>query len=468
MAFNDGGIPAAIGGTQTSTTKALLAFIHVPKVYRVYIANEKDAKKAAEEKEEDELSKSSSSASKRQISFASLRDERPILPRDSTDSTYSKQSTETKIQEEAEGEDDDDETTIEQNIGYVEAEASDRSKKSLVEHVVTAEEMATVVKLDDPAHETDEEEEKPENETSTITSAMKVFFGVDTNKQDEVTGRLNREEAIRAMTEEEAEGEDNDDETTGELNIGYVEAEASDRSKKSLVEHVVTAEEMATIVKLDDPAHETDEEEEKPESETNTITSAMKVFFGVVTNKQDEVTGRLNREEAIRAMKEQSSQSNLSEASPAQSHQDSQQPAPNTEIKVQALLQLTCKNLYNEGCFFTAPTITSITKGEQEEEWVQFTIMCKPNSIGVVLERLERIGVGSSVGMISIYKSELLKTADWPSLQEDKQKQPMQHDKQQDDGVNLEAARNEWKNAASRLRIEQVKEQIQEQAVSHN
>jgi hypothetical protein len=365
MAFNDGGIPAAIGGTQTSTTKALLAFIHVPKVYRVYIANEKDAKKAAEEKEEDELSKSSSSASKRQISFASLRDERPILPRDSTDSTYSKQSTETKIQEEAEGEDDDDETTIEQNIGDV-------------------------------------------------------------------------------------------------------EAEASDRSKKSLVEHVVTAEEMATVVKLDDPAHETDEEEEKPESETNTITSAMKVFFGVVTNKQDEVTGRLNREEAIRAMKEQLSQSNLSEASPAQSHQDSQQPAPNTEIKVQALLQLTCKNLYNEGCFFTAPTITSITKGEQEEEWVQFTIMCKPNSIGVVLERLERIGVGSSVGMISIYKSELLKTADWPSLQEDKQKQPMQHDKQQDDGVNLEAARNEWKNAASRLRIEQVKEQIQEQAVSHN
>jgi hypothetical protein len=171
-------------------------------------------------------------------------------------------------------------------------------------------------------------------------------------------------------------------------------------------------------------------------------------------------------------MKEQSSQSNLPEASPAQSHQDSQQPAPNTEIKVQALLQLTCKNLYNEGCFFTAPTITSITKGEQEEEWIQFTIMCKPNSIGLVLERLERIGVGSSVGMISIYKSELLKTADWPSPQQDKQK-----DKQQDrggtkikldDGVNLEAARNEWKNAACRLRIEQVKEQIQEQAVSHN
>jgi hypothetical protein len=365
---NDGGIPAAIGGTQTSTTKALLAFIQVPRVYRVYIANEKDAKKAAEEKEEeDESSKSPSSASKRQSSFASLRDERPILPRDSTDSTHSKQLTETKIQEEAEGEENDDETTIEQNIGYV-------------------------------------------------------------------------------------------------------EAEPSDRSKKSLVEHVVTAEEMATIVKLDDPALQTGEKEEKPESETNPITSAMKVFFGVVTNKQDEVTGRLSREEAIRAMKEQASQSNLHDASPAQSQRDSQQPAPNTEIKVEALLRITCKNLFNEGCFFTAPTITSITKGEQGEEWIQFTIMCKPNSIGLVLERLERIGVGSSVGMIAIYKSELLKTADSPSPQ-------MQTDQQQDlggtktkldDGVNLEAARNEWKNAACRLRIEQVKEQIHEQAVSYD
>ena len=233
-----------------------------------------------------------------------------------------------------------------------------------------------------------------------------------------------------------------------EHDIGYVEG--IDSSKKTKVEHVITAEEMAAISSIEDLNQVEKKVEEKGES---LASSVMKVFFGEsLTDKADETKTHLNREEAILAMKEQQS-----------SRLGPQSPAPNTEIKVQALLQLTCKNLYNEDCFYTVPTVTSITKGLEEEEWIQFTIMCKPNSIGLVLERLERIGVGSAVGMISIFKSELLKSADLP-FGNDQSTRLKENDDTPPVHANLEAAKAEWKNAASRLRVEQVKEQIYEQA----
>ncbi len=347
------------GGPPTSTTKALLLFIHVPKVHRIYIKQEE------EEDEEQDSRTASQSLGSVKTSLASLRNENP-LPDDL--------------------------------LGNVE----------------------------------DEEDKK-------------------------VT--------ISATTKED----DNDDDSQ-ERDIGYVEADDE-------VEHVITAEEMATVVKLGEKLKEKegeqeDETESKATVETRTLKdTVMKVFFGVVTNKEDETKTELNREEAIRAIKEQRSQmDDLLEIKASPEKRQGQ--LPNTEIKLQALLHLTCKNLYKEGCFYTAPTVTSIAKGEEQDEWIQFTIMVKPTSIGLVLEGLERIGVGSSVGMISIYKTELLRTADWPGLQQKKNDEDNKSTrvtgkkKKELGGANLEAARSEWKNAASRLRVEQVQEQIQEQAVS--
>ena len=353
-------------GTPTSTTKALLLFIHVPKVHRIYVQQDE------EEDEEQDSRTASQSLGSVKTSLASLRNEKTLLSDDSF-RTNEEEVKDTKVSTSAPTKEDaKDDDSEEGTIGYVEADDE-------VEHVITAEEMATVVKLDEK------------------------------------------------LKEKEGEGEE-----------------------------------------TESKAASADNEAEKQE-ETRTLTGTMmKVFFGVITNNEDETKIELNREEAIRAIKEQRSQMDdltQIEASP----EKRQGPAPNTEIRLQALLHLTFKNMGKEGCFYTAPTVTSIAKGEEQDEWIQFTIMVKPSSIGLVLEGLERIGVGSSVGMISIYKTELLRTADWPGLQQKKEEDNKSirvtgKKKKEKDGVNLEAARSEWKNAASRLRVEQVQEQIQEQA----
>jgi hypothetical protein len=160
--------------------------------------------------------------------------------------------------------------------------------------------------------------------------------------------------------------------------------------------------------------------------------------------------------------------------------------APNTEIKLEELVRLTFRNLTAERQhFYSAPVFTAVESrlhpdGELED-WVELSVMVKESAIGLILERLERIGVGSSIGMIAIYKVELCRTADLvpnkpPALDklestgEETSSINGSSNKDHSGGLpaigteKIEAARAEWKNAASRLRVEQVKEQIHEQA----
>jgi hypothetical protein len=83
---------------------------------------------------------------------------------------------------------------------------------------------------------------------------------------------------------------------------------------------------------------------------------------------------------------------------------------PNTEIKVSVLVDLALKNLRMDGHLLNRPVSMLARMGD--EEWSEYTILAKDPSIGIILERLERIGVGSSVGSVSIFKAELCRTAD--------------------------------------------------------
>ncbi|MFN9958214.1 MAG: hypothetical protein ACK55I_34355, partial [bacterium] len=73
--------------------------------------------------------------------------------------------------------------------------------------------------------------------------------------------------------------------------------------------------------------------------------------------------------------------------------------------------------LYRENHFYNAPIYTDVQarlfpEAPDVDDWLQVSVMVKPASIGIILSQLERIGVGSSVGSISIFKAELLKTCD--------------------------------------------------------
>lgn len=116
-----------------------------------------------------------------------------------------------------------------------------------------------------------------------------------------------------------------------------------------------------------------------------------------------------------------------------------------------------------------------------EEEWIQLNVMVRPSSLEIVLERLDRIGVGENVGTVNVIQCDLCKTASpLAAHRPDETTEPktasqppsrkpssMSDDDDQAEALNkraIEAARAEWKNAATRLRIEQVREQIDEQA----
>ena len=123
----------ADNGPPTSTTKALLLFIHVPKVHRIYIEQDDE-----DDNEDDSGTRDTASQSvgSRKASLASLRNEK-LLPEDSSrDDAADKKVTLSATTTEHDNDDD----SAERDIGYVEADDE-------VEHVITAEEMATVVKL---------------------------------------------------------------------------------------------------------------------------------------------------------------------------------------------------------------------------------------------------------------------------------------------------------------------------------
>ena len=206
----------------------------------------------------------------------------------------------------------------------------------------------------------------------------------------------------------------------------------------------------------------------------------IRTFFGIVNADEDEKpTIHLSKTEAVDALKSESEMCYDGDL------------APNTAIRVEALLRLTFKDLLAEGHLFNAPIYTDIrtTHDDDHELWCELSVMVKAASIGLCLDHLERIGVGSSVGTLSIYKAELCRTAyDYGKpadvfSQQDLSKAAAAAGGQNKSGrgtakaaapggekaaevqaKNIEAARAEWKNAASRLRVEQVKEQIHEQS----
>ena len=274
------------------------------------------------------------------------------------------------------------------------------------------------------------------------------------------------------------EGEDSKHEM-----VGYVEGD--DKKGEEKVEHVVTAQEMAAVVKLPSAAEAVAAAaaaQEGPDARKMAAAAGKKIrtFFGIVNADEDEKpTIHLSKTEAVDALKSESEMCYDGDL------------APNTAIRVEALLRLTFKDLLAEGHLFNAPIYTDIrtTHDDDHELWCELSVMVKAASIGLCLDRLERIGVGSSVGTLSIYKAELCRTAyDYGKpadvlSQQDLSKAAAAAGGQNKSGrgtakatapggekaaevqaKNIEAARAEWKNAASRLRVEQVKEQIHEQS----
>lgn len=183
------------------------------------------------------------------------------------------------------------------------------------------------------------------------------------------------------------------------------------------------------------------------------------------------------------------------------------------EVNVEALLRLTLKTLLEEWHMLTIPTYTrtdrhiSLQGAEAVVDaghgWIQVQFMARTTSLAVILDRLERIGVGTNCGSLSVYKAELCRTTSAyaqepveeqppsePSLSGSERSKDSKDSSRQGVGSTrlaatlegseegeevadskqlmqeraIEAAKMEWKNAATRLRIEQVREQIAEQA----
>lgn len=276
-----------------------------------------------------------------------------------------------------------------------------------------------------------------------------------------------------------ADKDDDGGENSKHEMVGYVEGD--DEKGEEKVQHVVTAEEMATVVRLPTAAEAAAATAAQQGPDARQIaaeaTKKIRTFFGIVNADEDEKpTIHLTKAEAVDALKHENEMDD--------------DLAPNTAIRVEALLRLTFKDLLAEGHLFNAPIYTDIktTHDDDDEMWCELSVMIKGASIGLVLDRLERIGVGSSVGTLSIYKAELCRTAyayGKPAdalSQRDAPKAPVPGGGAKDgadstnkaavpggeagefQAKNIEAARAEWKNAASRLRVEQVKEQIVEQS----
>lgn len=192
------------------------------------------------------------------------------------------------------------------------------------------------------------------------------------------------------------------------------------------------------------------------------------------------------------------------------------------EIHVAELLRITFQNLLEECHLLTVPTYSAVedrkvlavpvapgggcggdvdyverSENGEPVPWIRVEAMARPPSLGIILDRLERIGVGTNVGSVSIFQAELCRTAspyltlvpesgetsatesetedEVPTTRKglDSSTSATEKGKEDQSAEDLEKvkaerlieeARTEWKNAATRLRIEQLREQIMEQA----
>ncbi len=286
--------------------------------------------------------------------------------------------------------------------------------------------------------------------------------------------------------------ERNASETIQEHDVGYVEADEEHGRRASIVEHVITKEEMQMIVKIEPTeeeiasiVHDVDIQLSRAQADSSTNSGLSEGFLGVINSRvKDIARAHLSRDEAVAAIKHYDHLSQLKDANKGDEllQDDQSKSKPNTEIKLGELLRLTVRTLYRENHFYNAPIYTNVQarivpEAPDVDDWLEVSVMVKQSSIGIILERLERIGVGSSVGTIAIYKAELLKTCDilYDNVLNDNTIPKMTNGKE---NANAEASNSEntpndaksetvradWTNAACRLRIEQVKEQIEEQA----
>jgi len=99
-------------------------------------------------------------------------------------------------------------------------------------------------------------------------------------------------------------------------------------------------------------------------------TKKIRTFFGIVNADEGEKpTIHLTKAEAVDALKHENAM-------------DDDQ-APNTAIRVEALLRLTFKDLLAEGHLFNAPVYTDIktTHDDDREMWCELSVMIKAASI---------------------------------------------------------------------------------------
>jgi uncharacterized hydrophobic protein (TIGR00271 family) len=187
-----------------------------------------------------------------------------------------------------------------------------------------------------------------------------------------------------------------------------------------------------------------------------------------------------------------------------------------TEVNFEELLRIAFKALLVEWHLLNTPTFCIVHNKTEglEDDWIRIDVMARVSSLGIIMERLERIGVGTDAGTVTIFKAELCRTASpyahrlkEPGKPEERKESPsltsdekVTSEKKSDGVTNqlafpliinneasknngaaakalsgkttteikkereIEAAKAEWMNAATRLRIEQVREQIVEQA----
>lgn len=176
------------------------------------------------------------------------------------------------------------------------------------------------------------------------------------------------------------------------------------------------------------------------------------------------------------------------------------------EVNVEELLRIAMQDLLKEWHLLNVPTYSNVMdkqtvsnevslhslfsdrelREREVKSFIRMDVMARPASLGIILERLERIGVGTEFGTISVFKAELCKTAspfahlppeedsdedesasgdeDSPDASrrggKSKRKKEKEKEEKAKEERKNEESEMEWKNAATRLRIEQVREQI--------
>lgn len=237
-------------------------------------------------------------------------------------------------------------------------------------------------------------------------------------------------------------------------------------------------------------------QDENQETETVTIETSATTKSTITTVKKDSSLEKdMSNDESIKNVTSEEA------AAVVPTDEDPEEQ----EVNVEELLRIAFQTLLEEWHLLSVPTWSQILDKQsiatkislstlfsnqsvrirEVTSWIRMDVMARPASLGIILERLERIGVGSEVGTVCIYKAELCKTAspyahlpqqndseygdsddDTVSSQDKENTLTLEEEEQErlKQERLIAEAKMEWKNAATRLRIEQVREQIVEQA----